>query len=285
MKYHGSCHCGGIAFDVEGELSQAMACNCSICARKGALMWFVPDLRHPPVRRGHRPPGPAHGGRQRALPGRRGPRGAADHALRRAVGLNTAAGSLDQLVARARACTLCADHLPLGPRPLLQAGTGARILIAGQAPGRRAHASGIPFDDASGDRLRGWLGLERAQFYDASRIAIIPMGLCYPGTGAHGDLPPRPECAPAWRAPLLERLPHTELTLVLGRHALAWHLPQHARATLSELLQAWRAQPTPVIPLPHPSPRNQAWMKRHPWFAEQVLPLLRQRVAQALAHG
>ena len=190
--------------------------------------------------------------------------------------------SLDALLAQVRACTLCAAHLPLGPRPLLQAHAGARLLIAGQAPGRKAHASGIPFDDASGERLRQWLGVDRATFYDARRIAIVPMGFCYPGTGTSGDLPPRPECAPAWRAPLLAHMPRIELTLLLGRYAVDHHLP-HARGALAEALQAWLRQPAPLVPLPHPSPRNIAWMKRHPWFEAEVLPLLRERVAQALA--
>lgn len=188
---------------------------------------------------------------------------------------------LDALLERVRACTLC-QGLPLGPRPLLQAGSGARILIAGQAPGRRAHLSGIPFDDISGERLRAWLGLTREQFYDASRVAIIPMGLCFPGTSKSGDLPPRPECAPAWRAPLLASLPQIALTVVLGRYALAWHCPEQARAKLSDAVAAWLKAPGPVIPLPHPSPRNMAWLKRHPWFEAEVLPLLRERIQLAL---
>lgn len=188
---------------------------------------------------------------------------------------------LDALLERVRACTLC-QGLPLGPRPLLQASSSARILIAGQAPGRRAHLSGIPFDDVSGERLRVWLGLTREQFYDASRVAIIPMGLCFPGTGKSGDLPPRPECAPAWRAPLLASLPQIALTVVLGRYALAWHCPEQARAALSDAVAAWLKAPGPVIPLPHPSPRNMAWLKRHPWFEAEVLPLLRERIQLAL---
>ena len=190
---------------------------------------------------------------------------------------------LDALLARVRACTLCAEHLPLGPRPLLQAHAGARILLAGQAPGRKAHASGLPFDDASGDRLRAWLGLDRPRFYDATRIAIVPMGLCYPGTGASGDLPPRPECAPAWRAALLAHLPHIELTLLLGRHAIGYHLPEARGRVLADVLQGWLREPTPVVPLPHPSPRNMAWMKHHPWFEAEVLPALRAQVTRLMA--
>lgn len=190
---------------------------------------------------------------------------------------------LDALLARVCACTLCAEHLPLGPRPLLQAHAGARILLAGQAPGRKAHASGLPFDDASGDRLRAWLGLDRPRFYDATRIAIVPMGLCYPGTGASGDLPPRPECAPAWRAALLAHLPHIELTLLLGRHAIGYHLPEARGRALADVLQGWLREPTPVVPLPHPSPRNMAWMKHHPWFEAEVLPALRAQVTRLMA--
>ncbi|QNP61076.1 uracil-DNA glycosylase family protein [Paenacidovorax monticola] len=190
---------------------------------------------------------------------------------------------LDALLARVRACTLCAEHLPLGPRPLLQAHAGARILLAGQAPGRKAHASGLPFDDASGDRLRAWLGLDRPRFYDATRIAIVPMGLCYPGTGASGDLPPRPECAPAWRTALLAHLPHIELTLLLGRHAIGYHLPEARGRALADVLQGWLREPTPVVPLPHPSPRNMAWMKHHPWFEAEVLPALRAQVTRLMA--
>ncbi|MBS0507956.1 MAG: uracil-DNA glycosylase family protein, partial [Proteobacteria bacterium] len=133
--------------------------------------------------------------------------------------------SLPALLRRVRACTICAAHLPLGPRPVLQAGRSARILIAGQAPGRKVHASGIPFDDASGQRLRDWLGLTPEQFYDPARVAILPMGFCYPGKGASGDAPPRPECAPAWRAQLLAQLPQLAFTVVLGQYALAWHMP------------------------------------------------------------
>lgn len=190
---------------------------------------------------------------------------------------------LDALLARVRACTLCTEHLPLGPRPLPQAHAGARILLAGQAPGRKAHASGLPFDDASGDRLRAWLGLDRPRFYDATRIAIVPMGLCYPGTGASGDLPPRPECAPAWRAALLAHLPHIELTLLLGRHAIGYHLPEARGRALADVLQGWLREPTPVVPLPHPSPRNMAWMKHHPWFEAEVLPALRAQVTRLMA--
>ena len=189
---------------------------------------------------------------------------------------------LDALLERVRACTLCAAHLPLGPRPVLQAHGAARILIASQAPGRKVHASGIPFDDASGERLRTWMGVTSATFYDSSQVAIVPMGFCYPGKGRSGDLPPRPECAPAWRLPLLDRLPSLRLTLVLGQHALAWHLPNQ-RASLTQTVREWRNHLPAVLALPHPSPRNNGWLRHNPWFEDELLPELRERVAQVLA--
>ncbi|WP_108125114.1 uracil-DNA glycosylase family protein [Saccharospirillum mangrovi] len=184
----------------------------------------------------------------------------------------------DALIDRVRACRLCADHLPESPRPILQFDRRARLLIAGQAPGIRAHQAGVPFQDASGNRLRDWLGLDNDTFYDPAQIAIIPMGFCYPGHAASGDAPPRPECAPAWRNALLAQLSQLQLTLIIGRHALDWHWPEAAdltsavRAGLNEKRQA----------LPHPSPRNNGWLKRHPWFETDTLPSLRAAVAQAL---
>lgn len=189
---------------------------------------------------------------------------------------------LPALLREIRGCTLCSPHLPLGPRPVLQAGAEARILIASQAPGRKVHASGKPFTDASGDRLRDWLGMSPEVFYDPNRVAIVPMGFCYPGTGSGGDLPPRPECVPAWRAQLLASLPNIELTLVIGRYAIAWHLPD-AGASLTASVRRWREYWPSVMPLPHPSPRNGLWLRRNPWFAEEMLPALRQRVAEVLA--
>lgn len=188
-----------------------------------------------------------------------------------------------ELERKVRACTLCAEHLPPGPRPVLQISRTARILIAGQAPGRKVHASGVPFDDASGDRLRDWLGLDRETFYDANRVAILPMGFCYPGTGRSGDLPPRPECAAAWREQILRELRAVTLTLVIGQYAMDWHLGRRARATLSETVQAWPEFSPGIWPLPHPSPRNNIWLKKNPWFARDVLPELCRRVKAALA--
>ena len=189
--------------------------------------------------------------------------------------------SLEALLAEVRACTLCAAHLPLGPRPVLQAHAAARILVVGQAPGRRVHETGIPFNDPSGERLRDWLGLSRDVFYDPQQVALLPMGFCYPGTGAAGDLPPRPECAAAWRARLLAQLPHVALTVLLGQYALQWHMPQ-PNASVTARVQDWRSHAPQRFVLPHPSPRNNRWLQRNPWFAAELLPALRARVQQVL---
>ena len=204
--------------------------------------------------------------------------------------------ALDALLADVRACTLCAAHLPLGPRPVLQVHGSAKILIAGQAPGRKVHESGVPFDDASGERLRAWLGVSRSTFYDSRQINILPMGFCYPGTGTSGDLPPRPECATAWRTQLLAHLKSIQLTLVLGQYALDFHLPvvhlpvfrvpvaagPAAQSVTAKVLD-WRKHWPQFIALPHPSPRNNPWLKRNPWFEAELLPELKIRVAQVLA--
>ena len=186
-----------------------------------------------------------------------------------------------QLIESVRQCRICEYSLPLGPRPVLQIHPGAKILIAGQAPGRRVHESGIPFDDPSGDRLREWLGITRETFYDETKIAILPMGFCYPGTGKSGDLPPRPECAEAWRQRLLACLPQIGLTLVIGQFAQRWHLQQTHR-NLTETVRAWRDYGPRTIPLPHPSPRNNIWLKKNPWFAESLLPYLRKMAQEVL---
>ena len=191
--------------------------------------------------------------------------------------------SLASLLTEVRACTLCAKDLPLGPRPVVQVNPLARILIAGQAPGRKVHQTGVPFDDPSGDRLRTWLGISREVFYDARQVAIVPMGFCYPGRGNSGDLPPRPECAPAWRAALLSRLKNLQLTLVIGQYAQAYHLPDDAES-VTGAVQAWRTHWPRTVPLPHPSPRNNLWLKRNPWFEKELIPVLRTRVSEVLAH-
>lgn len=188
--------------------------------------------------------------------------------------------SLPALLREIRACRICADALPLGPRPVLQAHGAARILIASQAPGRKVHESGMPFDDASGERLRHWLGISGELFYDAQKIAIVPMGFCFPGTGKTGDLPPRPECAPTWRGRLMAQLPNVGLTLVIGRYAQLAYFPQDRRS-LTELVRTWREHPA-IMPLPHPSPLNNRWLKKHPWFEQEVVPALRARVAEVL---
>ncbi len=196
--------------------------------------------------------------------------------------METPARAFQRLMAEVRACRLCAVALPHGPRPVLQAAPSARLLIAGQAPGRRVHESGRPFQDASGERLREWLGMEEEVFYDPAQVAILPMGFCYPGTGYSGDLPPRPECAPVWRKRLLAALPDIRLTVVIGKYAQAWHLGGHVAANLTATVRAWRDFGPSIMPLPHPSPRNNLWLRRNPWFRREVLPELRRRVALAL---
>lgn len=185
----------------------------------------------------------------------------------------------DALLARVRACRLCEPELPLGARPVLQLHPDARILIAGQAPGRKVHETGVPFDDPSGARLREWLGIERERFYDPRTVALLPMGFCYPGTGKNGDLPPRPECAATWRQPLLDHLPRLELTLVLGQYAQAWHLDGR-RESVTVRVRNWRRHWPSVVPLPHPSPRNNRWLAQNPWFESELLPALRMRVRE-----
>ena len=189
---------------------------------------------------------------------------------------------LDALLAQIRACTRCAPDLPHGVRPVVQASTGAPILIAGQAPGRKVHQSGLPFDDPSGDRLRRWLGVDRETFYDSRKFAIVPMGFCYPGTGKSGDLPPRPECAPLWQDKLQAALPAIRLRLAIGQYAQAWHLGAARGRTLTETVKTWRAHWPDILPMPHPSPRNQLWLKTNPWFEAEVIPVLQQRVAALL---
>lgn len=190
--------------------------------------------------------------------------------------------SLHKQLRDVRACTICSEHLPHGVRPVLQVHPSARILIAGQAPGRKVHESGIPFDDASGDRLRAWLGVDRETFYDPQRVAILPMGFCYPGTGKSGDLPPRPECADAWREPLLRMLTDVRWTFVIGAYAMAWHLDltkPEVTATVRDFAAYRRRR---ITPLPHPSPRNNIWLRKNPWFEADVLPDIHKRVRTAL---
>ena len=188
----------------------------------------------------------------------------------------------EDLIKQIKSCTLCAQDLPQGANPVFQASPEARILIIGQAPGIRAHRSGIPFNDASGKRLCNWMGIDSRIFYDPDKIAIVPMGFCYPGTGKSGDLPPRPECAKTWRQPLLECLPNIKLTLVIGQYAMAWHLGNRKQKSLTLTVQNWKAYGPKIIPLPHPSPRNNIWLKKNPWFSGDVLPALRKSVVALL---
>jgi uracil-DNA glycosylase len=189
---------------------------------------------------------------------------------------------LELLLREVRACTLCAPYLPNPPKPVLRAGEGACLLIVGQAPGRKVHETGIPWNDPSGDKLREWLQLSRDQFYDEHRIAIIPTGFCYPGKGAHGDLPPRPECAPLWHPQLRAALPGIRLTLLVGSYAQAYYLGKRSRPTLSGTVESYRDYLPQFFPLPHPSPRNRLWLSRRPWFEAEVLPELRKLVSKAL---
>ena len=188
-----------------------------------------------------------------------------------------------KLLTDIRACTACADDLPHDPRPVLRASTSARICIVGQAPGTRVHASGIPFDDPSGDRLRDWLGVDRGTFYDESRIAIVPMGFCFPGLDAKGgDKPPLKRCASLWREQLFEVLGQIDFTVIIGTYAQAWHLGKSRKKTVTETVAAWREYMPEAITLPHPSWRNNSWLKKNPWFETDVLPVLRAEVAKRI---
>lgn len=196
--------------------------------------------------------------------------------------MNSTDADLPQLLAEVAACRLCASQLAAGPRPVIQVGSTARILIIGQAPGSKVHASGIPWEDASGVRLREWTGLAPETFYDPARVAMLPMGFCYPGAGASGDLPPRPECAPAWHAKLLAHLPSDRLTLLVGTYAQRAYAGALARLSLTELVRRNQELGPEVIALPHPSWRSTFWMAKNPWFEAETLPVLRAAVAQRL---
>ena len=186
---------------------------------------------------------------------------------------------LNKLLARIRDCRLCEDNLPLGPRPVLRAQPASRILIIGQAPGTKVHESGIPWNDRSGDVLRDWLDIDKSAFYDDTRIAIIPMGFCYPGINRRsGDNPPRPECAETWHEALLAKLPNIELTLLIGMYAQARYLARDRKQTLTDTVAAWRDYGQKYLPLPHPSWRNLHWRHKNPWFEDEVVPILRSRV-------
>ena len=191
---------------------------------------------------------------------------------------------LETLLAEIRACRACADELPHAPRPIVRVGAETRLLICGQAPGRRVHESGLPFDDPSGDRLRAWMGIDRDTFYGHPAIGVAAMAFCYPGTDAAGaDRPPPPRCAKLWRSRLLGALPNVELTLLVGAYAQRWTLGTRMHGSMTETVRAWREAPPSLLPLPHPSWRNTVWLARNPWFEAEVTPYLRTQVAKMLA--
>ena len=208
---------------------------------------------------------------------------------KKSIRLNSMEDALETLLREIRACRLCVENprgkpLPHEPRPVVVASRAARILIAGQAPGTRVHASGLPFDDRSGDRLRDWMGVSRAEFYDPDKFAIVPMGFCFPGYDDKGsDLPPRRECAPVWYARIMAEVPQIELVLAVGQYAQTWHIGRSRGASVTETVLQWRSfftsQRRPlVLPLPHPSWRNTAWLKKNPWFKDELLPVLKREI-------
>lgn len=186
---------------------------------------------------------------------------------------------LVELLKEVRACRACEADLPFPPRPVLEASSSARLLIVGQAPGTRVHQTGIPWNDPSGDRLREWLGVDSGFFYNDRLVAIIPMGFCYPGKGKSGDLPPRRECARLWREKLLQCLPDIELTLLIGQYAQQYHIPQ-AGKSVTEIVKQWNTLMPRYFPMPHPSPRNQLWLRRNPWFERDAIPTLRRTMKE-----
>lgn len=189
--------------------------------------------------------------------------------------------TLAALQKKIRRCTICAEHLPQEPRPVVSCAREAKILIIGQAPGRKVHESGIPWDDPSGKRLREWMGVDDKTFYDSSQIALMPMAFCYPGTGKSGDLPPRPECAEAWHARLLSMMPKVELTLLLSQYSQNAYLEEWL-STVTETVKNWRVYLPEYLPMPHPSPRNNIWLKKNPWFEKEVIPYLQDSVGKLL---
>ncbi len=189
---------------------------------------------------------------------------------------------LARIIDEVKRCDICREHLPLGPRPVVVCRSTARLLIVGQAPGTRVHRTGIPWNDPSGERLREWMGVDREVFYEHPSIAIMPMGFCYPGKGKSGDLPPRKECAEQWHDRLLQQMPQIELTLAIGQYAQTHYLPDKGTRGVTETTRHWRRFAPEYLPLPHPSPRNNLWLRKNPWFESEVLPGLRQRVADLL---
>lgn len=191
--------------------------------------------------------------------------------------------SLENLLSEIRSCRICEESLPLGPNPVVQFSRKSRILIVGQAPGTKVHASGVPWDDASGRNLRKWMRIDKETFYDTSEVAIVPMGFCYPGKGKSGDLPPRHECAEAWHDKVMSHLPKLELTLLIGQYAQNYYLGSRLN-TLTETVRNWKTYQPKYFPLPHPSPRNNIWMKKNDWFGKQVLPHLKRSIERTLSN-
>lgn len=189
---------------------------------------------------------------------------------------------MDRLLSEISACTVCTAHLPLIPRPVVSASPTSKILIIGQAPGTKVHASGIPWNDASGKRLREWMGVDSETFYNTSNIAIVPMGFCYPRKGSSGDLPPRPECAPLWHQLLLHQMKEIQLTLLIGQYAQRYYLKDQAESTLTETVRNFEHYLPEFKPLPHPSPRNNIWLKKNLWFEANLIPILISKVASSL---
>ncbi|WP_416866690.1 MAG: uracil-DNA glycosylase family protein [Imperialibacter sp.] len=189
---------------------------------------------------------------------------------------------MDKLLNEIRHCSVCKEHLPYAPRPIIQASRAAKVVVIGQAPGLKVQQSGIPWDDASGDNLRSWLGVSRETFYNDKLLALMPMGFCYPGAGKSGDLPPRPECAPLWHPPVLESMPEVRVTLLIGQYAQAYYLKNRRKSTLTETVKSYQTYLPEYLPLPHPSPRNNIWQKKNSWFREDVLPTLQSIVLPLL---
>ncbi|WP_289060489.1 uracil-DNA glycosylase family protein [uncultured Zobellia sp.] len=185
---------------------------------------------------------------------------------------------MQKLLSEIRACEVCSEHLPLGPRPIVAAHPNSKIVIIGQAPGTKVHETGVPWDDPSGRQLRKWLGVTDTEFYDETKFALIPMGLCYPGKGKSGDLPPRPECAPLWHQALFDQMPNLQLIIVIGIYAQGYYMKDEKKKNLTETVKAYHSYLPQYFPLPHPSPRNRFWLKKNPWFEVDVVPDLQKRV-------
>ena len=189
---------------------------------------------------------------------------------------------LDILVKEVRACTICEKHLPFEPNPIVRPSSTAKVIIIGQAPGTKVHATGIPWNDPSGDKLRDWMGVDREIFYNNKRIAIMPTGFCYPGKGKSGDLPPRPECAPTWHPQLLKHMRKIELILLIGQYAQKYYLKESNKKTLTETVKAWKEYAPLYLPMPHPSPRNKLWLKKNSWFEKEIVPMLRRKIKKLI---